>query len=48
MQTATHALHELFRNELPGLRPLRNFGMNVTNGLPVLKNLLVRYAIGAF
>jgi 2-octaprenylphenol hydroxylase len=48
MQTATHALHELFRNELPGLRPLRNFGMNLTNGLPVLKNLLVRYAIGAF
>ncbi|HCZ14469.1 MAG TPA: ubiquinone biosynthesis protein UbiH [Candidatus Accumulibacter sp.] len=48
MQATTHALHKLFRHDLPGLRPLRNLGMNLTNALPVLKNLLVRYAIGAF
>lgn len=48
MQTVTHALHQLFRQTFPGLKPLRNFGMNLTNALPVLKNLLVRYAIGAF
>lgn len=47
MQTATHALRRMFREELPGLRPLRNLGMNLTNRLPVVKNLLVRYALGA-
>jgi 2-octaprenylphenol hydroxylase len=48
MQTTTHALHELFRTTSGALKPLRNLGMNLTNALPVLKNLLVRYAIGAF
>jgi len=48
MQATTHALHQLFRSELPGLGMLRNAGMNLTNALPVVKNLLVRYAIGAF
>ena len=48
MQTTTHALHKLFRDDLPGLKPLRNLGMNLTNALPVVKNSLVRYAIGAF
>jgi len=47
MQTTTHALHKLFRDDLPALKPLRNLGMNLTNALPVLKNALVRYAIGA-
>lgn len=47
MQTATHTLRRMFREELPGLGPLRNFGMNLTNRLPVVKNLLVRYALGA-
>ena len=46
MQTATHALHQLFRETLPGARSLRNLGMTLTNRLPVAKNLLVRYAIG--
>lgn len=46
MQTTTHALRRLFRDELPGLRALRNLGMNLTNRLPVVKNLLVRYALG--
>jgi len=48
MQTMTHTLRQLFRKNLPGLKPLRNLGMNLTNGLPVVKNLLVRYALGAF
>ncbi|SBT08441.1 Ubiquinone biosynthesis hydroxylase, UbiH/UbiF/VisC/COQ6 family [Candidatus Accumulibacter aalborgensis] len=48
LQTTTHALHQLFRNDFPGLKPLRKLGMNLTNGLPLLKNLLVRYAIGGF
>ncbi len=47
MQGATHALHYLFRQEAPSLRWLRNAGMNLTNGLPVLKNMLVRYAMGS-
>lgn len=48
MQSTTHTLHQLFRQDFPGLKPLRNLGMNLTNALPVLKNSLVRYAIGAF
>lgn len=48
MQGTTHALRALFRENLPGLKPLRNLGMNLTNGLPVIKNLLVRYALGVF
>ena len=48
MQTATDTLRRLFRAKLPGLRPLRNIGMNLTNTLPVVKNQLVRYALGAF
>ena len=48
MQTMTHTLRQLFRKNLPGLKPLLNIGMNLTNGLPVVKNLLVRYALGAF
>jgi ubiquinone biosynthesis UbiH/UbiF/VisC/COQ6 family hydroxylase len=48
MQTTTHTLRRLFRENLPGLKQLRNIGMNLTNALPVLKNQLVRYALGAF
>jgi ubiquinone biosynthesis UbiH/UbiF/VisC/COQ6 family hydroxylase len=48
LQTTTHTLRRLFRENLPGLKPLRNIGMNLTNRLPVVKNLLVRYALGAF
>jgi ubiquinone biosynthesis UbiH/UbiF/VisC/COQ6 family hydroxylase len=46
MQTTTHTLRRLFSENLPGLKPLRNFGMNLTNRLPVIKNRLVRYALG--
>ena len=48
MQYTTHTLRRLFDEKLPGLKTLRNVGMNVTNALPVLKNQLVRYALGAF
>ena len=46
MQTTTDSLRRLFRQAPPGLRPLRNFGLNLTNSLPILKNTLVRYALG--
>lgn len=47
MQTTTDSLRRLFREAAPGLRPLRNLGLNLTNGLPFIKNALVRYALGA-
>ncbi|HEX5803189.1 MAG TPA: UbiH/UbiF family hydroxylase [Azospira sp.] len=46
LQTSTDALRRLFKTELPGLKPLRNLGMNLTNRLPLLKNMLARYALG--
>jgi 2-polyprenylphenol 6-hydroxylase len=46
MQAATDGLHRLFCESSPGARPLRNFGLSFTNALPVLKNALVRYALG--
>lgn len=48
MQYTTHTLRRLFDEKLPGLKTLRNVGMNLTNALPVVKNQLVRYALGAF
>ncbi len=48
MQYTTHTLRRLFDEKLPGLKTLRNVGMNVTNAIPVIKNQLVRYALGAF
>ena len=48
MQYTTHTLRRLFSEKLPGLKTLRNAGMNLTNALPVVKNQLVRYALGAF
>jgi ubiquinone biosynthesis UbiH/UbiF/VisC/COQ6 family hydroxylase len=47
LQGATDALRRLFKNG-QGLRPLRNFGLNLTDGLPFIKNALARYALGAF
>lgn len=47
MQSTTDGLRRLFKGSSPGLRPLRNFGLSLTNGLPILKNALVRYALGA-
>ena len=46
LQHTTHTLRLLFRETLPGLKPLRNTGMELTDRLPVIKNLLVHYALG--
>lgn len=48
MQATTDKLRRLFRVSRPGGRVLRNFGLNLTDALPVVKNALVRYALGAF
>nr|MBL8411438.1 UbiH/UbiF family hydroxylase [Dechloromonas sp.] len=48
MQTTTDRLRRLFRASPPGLIPFRNLGLNLTNGLPFVKNALVRYALGVF
>lgn len=48
MQGTTDTLRRLFGSAVPGLRPLRNMGLNLTNRLPYIKNSLVRYALGAF
>lgn len=47
MQAATDNLRRIFRDDSPGLRPLRNLGLNLTNAIPFIKNSLVRYALGA-
>ena len=46
MQGTTDMLRRLFREKLPALPFLRNSGLNLTNALPPIKNLLVRYALG--
>jgi 2-octaprenylphenol hydroxylase len=48
MQTTTDSLRRLFRAAPPGLRGLRNLGLNLTNRLPFVKTALVRYALGTF
>ncbi len=48
VQNTTDALRRLFRAQLPGLKPLRNIGMNLSDRLPVVKALLVRYALGGY
>lgn len=48
MQATTHGLRRLFALPLPGARPLRNLGLNLTNRIPFFKNFLVRYALGAY
>jgi ubiquinone biosynthesis UbiH/UbiF/VisC/COQ6 family hydroxylase len=46
LQAVTHGLQRLFRPQWPWLAALRNAGMNLTNSLPVVRNMLVRYALG--
>jgi len=46
LQWATHGLQRLFRPQQAPLSALRNLGLNLTNRLPVLRNTLVRYALG--
>ena len=47
LQTLTDSLHDLFRPATGSLTRLRNIGLNLTNTLPVVKNLLVRYALAS-
>jgi ubiquinone biosynthesis UbiH/UbiF/VisC/COQ6 family hydroxylase len=47
LQTVTDSLHDLFGPAAGSLQRLRNFGLNLTNTLPVVKNLLVRYALAS-
>lgn len=47
MQTTTDVLRRLFATSLPGAVPLRNFGLGLTNALPIAKTTLVRYALGS-
>lgn len=46
LQWATHGLQRLFRPQHAALAALRNLGLNLTNELPVVRNALVRYALG--
>lgn len=46
LQLTTHALHELFRQQWPALSWLRNTGLKLTARVPVVRNALVRYALG--
>jgi 2-polyprenylphenol 6-hydroxylase len=48
VQSTTDALRRLFRTRLPGLNRLRNTGMRLSDSLPIVKALLVRYALGGF
>lgn len=45
LQSVTHGLQRLFLPRSATLSTLRNAGLNLTNALPVIKNLLVRYAL---
>jgi ubiquinone biosynthesis UbiH/UbiF/VisC/COQ6 family hydroxylase len=47
LQTVTDSLHDLFGPASGSLTRLRNFGLNLTNTLPVIKDLLVRYALAS-
>ena len=47
LQTVTDTLHDLFGPAAGSLTRLRNFGLNLTNTLPVVKDLLVRYALAS-
>jgi 2-polyprenylphenol 6-hydroxylase len=45
MQATVHGLHRLFGAEAAPLAWLRNAGLNLTDRLPVIKNLLIRQAM---
>jgi 2-octaprenylphenol hydroxylase len=44
VQTLTDGLQRLFAPDWKFISSLRNLGMNLTNGTPVIKDLLIRYA----
>ncbi len=45
LQSVTDAMRKLFASKAPGLAPLRNLGLSLTNRLGPLKTLLIRYAL---
>lgn len=45
LQTVTDSLHDLFGPSAGSLKSLRNIGLNLTNSVPVVKDLLIRYAL---
>ena len=45
LQTATDMMRKLFATQTPGVTQLRNLGLSLTNKLPMLKSLLIRYAL---
>jgi len=47
LQATTHGLHKLFGPPWRPLSIIRNGGLNLTNALPVVKDILVRYAIAS-
>ena len=46
MRTTVHGLFSLFDAGGSGIRRLRNAGLNLANRVPVIKNLLIRHAMG--
>ncbi|MBA3032116.1 MAG: UbiH/UbiF family hydroxylase [Gammaproteobacteria bacterium] len=46
LQSATHGLQRLFGAQQTPMAALRNFGLNFVDRLPVIKDALVRYAMG--
>jgi 2-polyprenyl-6-methoxyphenol hydroxylase-like FAD-dependent oxidoreductase len=46
LQSATHGLQQLFGVQQVAVASLRNLGLNFVDRLPVIKNVLVRYAMG--
>lgn len=47
LQTVTDGLQRLFSTTAMPVALARNLGLNLTNALPVVKNLLVRYALAS-
>ncbi len=45
MRTAVHGLQAMFESGSPSVRRLRSLGLNFTDRLPVIKNLLLRHAL---
>ncbi len=46
MGATVHGLYRLFDARGAGIARLRNAGLNLADRLPVLKNLLMRHAMG--
>ena len=45
MQYTTHGLNRLFSSSNPLVSVLRNTGLNLTGRLPLIRDVLVRYAV---